>query len=193
MAVIWLLVVATGATIMMRHQGTAGSTGHTPDTWPVDSQLPRAEGRATLIMFAHPHCPCTRASINELNRVMARCAQRVDTHVLFLWPEGKTHSWVETDTWRTAGSIPGVQVHEDISGQQARRFGARTSGYVTLYAPNGRLLFRGGITAGRGHAGDNAGADAVVALVSGKTHIDSTPVYGCALFKPCPEQLVCGK
>jgi hypothetical protein len=75
----------------------------------------------------------------------------------------------------------------DLNGALARRFGAETSGYVLLYDAGGRLLFRGGITAGRGHAGDNAGMSAVVALVRGESISQAqTPVYGCSLLsKTC--------
>ncbi len=45
--------------------------------------------------------------------------------------------------------------------------GSSTSGQVLLYDPSGRLAFSGGITAARGHVGDNAGSDAIVGLVMG--------------------------
>ena len=68
---------------------------------------------------------------------------------------------------------------------RARRYGAATSGYAVLYAPDGRLAFAGGITAGRGHEGDNAGEDAILdAINSGPAGGCPTrmPVFGCALF-----------
>jgi hypothetical protein len=43
-------------------------------------------------------------------------------------------------------------------------------------------LFKGGITASRGHSGDNLGRDAVIDLVtSGVASASSTPVFGCSL------------
>jgi hypothetical protein len=52
-----------------------------------------------------------------------------------------------------------------------------------LYDVNGRLLFSGGITGSRGHAGDNAGRTAILALLhreaSGR---NDTFVFGCSLF-----------
>ena len=63
---------------------------------------------------------------------------------------GRCHSW------RSAAAIPGVTVHVDHDGGEARRFGAETSGFVVLYDAHGELLFAGGITTGRGQAGDNA-------------------------------------
>jgi len=44
------------------------------------------------------------------------------------------------------------------------------------------LLFKGGITSGRGHAGDNAGADAIALLLAAQDPgVRQTPVYGCSL------------
>ena len=59
---------------------------------------------------------------------------------------------------------------QDISGDEARRFGAATSGEALLYSPSGKLLFHGGITPSRGHEGGSVGRDALVRCV-----LDGTP------------------
>ena len=71
-------------------------------------------------------------------------------------------------------------------GREARLFGAATSGQTMVYGRNGHLLFSGGITAARGHYGDNAGASAIGALLEQPTPQSGrkTAVYGCALFAP---------
>jgi hypothetical protein len=70
-------------------------------------------------------------------------------------------------------------------GETARAFGAKTSGFTALYAPDGRLLFHGGITASRGHEGDSAGAAAIVDfVVLGTASVRNTAVYGCGLVGP---------
>jgi hypothetical protein len=79
-----------------------------------------------------------------------------------------------------------VVVQPDRNGVEAARFGAETSGFVTLFDVSGHLLFRGGITASRGHAGDNVGADAIVSLVNGApARHRQTPVFGCGLLDKC--------
>jgi hypothetical protein len=79
-----------------------------------------------------------------------------------------------------------VQPQADPDGAEAKRFGAETSGFVVLYNPAGRLLFRGGITIARGHAGNNPGANAIVALVNGEPPATrQTPVFGCGLLDQC--------
>jgi hypothetical protein len=145
---------------------------------PHDLKLP------TLVMFLHPHCPCSRASIGELAVLMAHCQGRVVVHLLFLQPAEIDSNWVLTDTWKSAGQIPGVTVHRDDAGREARLFGAETSGETGLYDAKGRLIFHGGITISRGHSGDNAGRDTLEALLMGyPTQPADTPVFGCSLFE----------
>jgi hypothetical protein len=78
-----------------------------------------------------------------------------------------------------------VQIHFDADRSEAERFHARTSGTCLLYDPAGRLEFAGGLTAARGHEGDNDGARSLVALLNGgRSHAESTPVFGCSLLEP---------
>jgi hypothetical protein len=134
-------------------------------------------------MLAHPHCPCTRASIGELALLMAHSQGRVTAYVLFLKPAGFSDDWEKTDLWHSAASIPGVKVMIDDGGAEARRFHAATSGQTMLYDAEGRLLFSGGITGSRGHAGDNAGRSAIVSLLNtGAAERAETFVFGCRLF-----------
>jgi hypothetical protein len=108
----------------------------------------------------------------------------VSAHVFFLKPTSVPDDWERTDLWRSAASIPGVQVWADPDGAEARRFHAATSGLALLYDGDGRLRFCGGITRARGHAGDNPGREALRALLlEGGPGPTQTPVFGCPLFE----------
>jgi hypothetical protein len=167
---------------------TPGLAGRAPEHWPASSQIPRDPHLPTLVLFAHPQCPCTTATMGELELLMARARGELHAQVWFLKPENTPNEWTNTSLWHTAATIPGVSVHEDRDGREARRFQAGTSGQVLLYAANGRLLFQGGITESRGHSGDNAGRSAITALVLGEpAAVLQTPVFGCPLFDTnCP-------
>lgn len=180
---LWLLAIGMGFAMALVYEGTSGKAGPIPGHWPAGATVALDSSRDTLILFAHPQCPCTRASIEELNRLLSHCNGRIAAHVLFLAPTSTAESWVQSGLWRDASAIPGVTVDKDPAGRTAQEFGAETSGFVVLYDPAGRLLFQGGITASRGHAGDNAGEDTILALVSGaKPALTHTPVYGCSLL-----------
>ncbi|HEY1661433.1 MAG TPA: hypothetical protein VGI03_03355 [Verrucomicrobiae bacterium] len=183
--VLWLMAIGTGITVTLSFENSSGSSGAAPGNWPAGTNLTLDSTRDTLIMFAHPRCPCTRASLDELNRLLARCGGHVAAHVLFFKPSGFPVDWTRTDLWRSAAAIPGVTVQDDVDDAFARKFGAETSGYVLLFNPRGQLLFRGGITGSRGHAGDNVGESAIISLGAGQSPgVEQTPVYGCSLLNP---------
>lgn len=182
---VWLGVVVLGMSFLWEYQSTPGAVPHLPAAWPTDSQLTYNHRRPTLLMFAHPGCPCTRASINELAEILVHGPERVDARVLFFKPADFPPEWEKTDLWEAASLISGVSVADDIDGAEAKKFGAATSGYVLLYDSSGQLLFHGGITASRGHAGDNVGKSAIEAILTGeKTASDSAFVFGCPLSAP---------
>jgi hypothetical protein len=85
--------------------------------------------------------------------------------------------------WKAASRIPGVQVLVDKEGALARAFGADTSGASLLYDRTGRLLFEGGITGARGHEGENANEDVLLACLQGTLAGPiRTQTFGCSIF-----------
>jgi len=182
---LWLVLVATGMTLLFRYAGTPGAAGEPPGSWPVESTIGPTPGRATIVMLAHPHCPCTRASIAELAVLMSRIADRASAHVLFMRPSQLGEGWEKSELWQAAARIPGVTVHSDVEGAEAKRFSASTSGQTIVYDEAGRLIFRGGITISRGHQGDNAGLQRIISLVTrDRADGHDSPVYGCPLGDP---------
>ncbi|HYE19874.1 MAG TPA: hypothetical protein VEA69_15605 [Tepidisphaeraceae bacterium] len=155
--------------------------------WPANVGVARSDGSPALVLAVHPRCPCSRATIGELAKLMTDCRGRVTATVLMLRPAGVPAGWERTGLWDAAAAIPGVTVVADDAGRAAGRFGAATSGQALLYGADGRLLFAGGITESRGHSGDNAGRSALTASILGGAPTDTsavvrTPVYGCPLF-----------
>ena len=180
----WLLIVAIGSSLVVRYANTAGAVGTPPAEWPGESSITRTPGKPILLVMIHPQCPCSRASINELARLMVSVQGRVSAKVVFIRPQGQAEDWVKTDLWASAAIIPGVDVSIDDEGVEANRFASKTSGQVMLYGGNGRLMFSGGITAARGHSGDNAGSSAIVALLTtNDSGIDHTSIFGCPLLQ----------
>lgn len=183
---VWLVAIAFGMKLILDHQARPGIPATAPAMMPASSLIPA--GQPTLIVLAHPRCPCTRATLSELERIMTRSEGKLRAWVLLVIPPGLDPTWSKTDLWGTAAAIPGVRVIVDRDGVEARRFGTATSGQTLFYDAAGRLRFAGGITPGRGHAGDNAGSDAIVAFANhtGSSR-SNTPVFGCALTSPDSE------
>ena len=180
----WVVLVVVGIGILWRYEHTPGRVQPSPMQWPIESQLAWSHGQSTLLFFAHPKCPCTRASICELEKTMTQCRRLVHAYAIFVKPPAcsLTSDWEKTDLWASAERIPGVTPIVDTGGVEARRFRAATSGFVMLYDQTGQLQFRGGITPSRGHRGENPGQSAIVNLLKqGSAGCNHTRVYGCEL------------
>lgn len=181
---VWCVAVLSGMKVLFDHESAPGDAADAPKRWPSASSVSLQSERYQLIMLAHPHCPCTRASLSELARLMRRVGDRVATTVLFVKPsEGLGDEWAFTDLWSTAERIENVTPVLDDGGREAAFFGAKTSGQTVLYSPRGDLLFSGGITSSRGHEGDNVGSQRIVSLVErGAAERAVSAVFGCPLF-----------
>jgi hypothetical protein len=179
---LWVAALAYGVIALRTYESTPGATGLTPTIWPAASQITPDPSRASLVMLVHPQCSCTRASLEELNAIMNQSKGRVSAWVLFIKPTGIQEGWERSATWTEAHDIPGVTVLVDKKGAEASRFGALTSGHIVLYDRNGHLMFSGGITSARGHAGDNLGRQSILALLDGNAARHRVhEVYGCPL------------
>ncbi|MDY3561242.1 hypothetical protein R5W23_002517 [Gemmata sp. JC673] len=167
----WLTVLVGGIYLLAAHQFTPGPSGTVLHRWPEAT----AEARPRAVMFIHPHCPCTPASLRNFAALIAGNRCTAEIYVVANEPAG-------TPNGRAAAQVSGAACHADSDGRVAKRFGAMTSGHVFLYSPNGQLVFEGGITDGRGHEGENPGLRAATARVSGtESTLASFPVFGCTL------------
>lgn len=182
----WMTAAGAALAAMSDLASQPGAPALAPTSWPTASRLARTPGRGTLVMVAHTKCACTRASLRELERVMARAGSRVEAFVVFVGPRDSNADGV-LDLRTMAGAMKNVRVIEDET--EARIFGAATSGQVLLYAESDALVFRGGITVARGHEGDSAGGEIVRRFaVTGHVAPSSGPsttaseVFGCALY-----------
>lgn len=156
---LWAAAVGTGFWAWGNYDATPGPTG-VPEQ---DAGFTSGDGRKpwTLTLYAHPECPCTRASITAVEELAAAFPGTLDARV------------VSVDDARSG------------AGREARRAGALTSGLAVLADRSGHVAFRGGLTPGRGRAGDSVGRRAVRAVMRGEEpEARSAPAFGCALFAP---------
>ncbi|TMA88172.1 MAG: RedB protein [Deltaproteobacteria bacterium] len=169
----------------MRYKNAAGAQLEPAGRWPAESTVARVPGRSMLVLAAHPHCPCTRASLTELDRLLVRAGGRLQAVVLFVKPRGAPEGWEDTDLWRRVAAMPAARPLLDVDGVEAHRFRALTSGQTLVYDQEGNLLFSGGITSARGHEGNSVGRGLILAALDGaRLEHPTAPVFGCALDSP---------
>ena len=180
---LWVLAVGLGQVAFSRYNNTPAKSLAPAWSWPRGSGLNRSRSGPTLVMAAHPQCPCTRATLTELEHILATSPGHLEVRILFVLPPGYAPSWAYSDTWRQARALPGVTCSLDRGGAEARRFHLATSGQTEIFDQHGNLVFSGGLTVSRGEVGDNPAEASVESLLrTGKTTIASSPVFGCALF-----------
>lgn len=183
---LWLVLVGVGLWWFNRESFTPGAAGSPHALWPVDSRVPvsTSPGAHTLVLALHPECPCSRATVEELGVILATNGDRLQARVLMVQYAALPRPAEETALWKQAAVLPGVWLQADPEGAESRRFAIETSGETRLYDAHGQLVFHGGITVSRGHAGPNPARDAIRSLLAqtraAATPV-STPVFGCSL------------
>jgi hypothetical protein len=181
----WTAAIAAGFTGLAVYESRPGTEAAAPREWPARTRLTRDPDRWTLLMFLHPRCPCSQASLQELAELLSGKQPQVQTFLLCCKPPGVPDGWEQGETWRQAASMKQATVSIDEHDDERSCFGVQTSGHVLLYDPRGRLRYDGGITRARGHVGPNEGRAAVAALLRGEASpVTSGPVFGCPLVDP---------
>jgi hypothetical protein len=181
--VLWLMAVLAGVSAMLNYEYSAGGDPSAPKRWPASSTISQVLNQATLVVFAHPRCPCTAATLDVLAEIIATTGAGTNINVLFFTPTDAGTDWTQTPAVRRASAIPGVTVVADLGGREAQLFHAATSGRTLLYDPNGTLVFDGGITDSRGHSGESLSGISLLKLMTHQSSAQTeTPVYGCSIL-----------
>lgn len=178
----WLGAATGGFVLANAYSARPGASAEAPRWWPRESLIVRREGRTTVVLFVHPLCPCTRATLRELQRILARGTTPLDVAVV-LAGAPREHSVSGTDDAVVREVLPSAKLL--VSEDEARVFSARTSGQVLAYDEHGALVFAGGIISARGHEGPSRGGDDLLRIARGERPMRSqSRVFGCALEGP---------
>lgn len=183
----WVGIISLAAGALALYKSRPAQDQLAPALWPERSRIVRSIERPTLLMFVHPHCSCSQASLEELARLMASFHGRVSAHAIFYRPATAPPAWKRGALWQAAAAIPDLMVQEDEGGKEAQLFHGETSGHTVMYSAHGERVFDGGITVSRGHAGDSFGRQALLELVldapaAASTPRSHTPIFGCTIY-----------
>lgn len=185
----WLGAVALGMAMLEDYSFQPGESGIPGEHWPVDSRVsPPGQSGLTLVVALHAECGCSRATVEELNKLLAERPNALRVRALFVNGQDDAEA---SNLWQSLRRMPGVDRIVDPEGVEARAFALRTSGEVRVYDGRRTLRFRGGITISRGHQGASPGSAAILAAIDSPPAAAAvtTPVFGCALFGDATEVL----
>src|SRR3954451_6256682 len=110
---VWTLCAAIGTASMIRYEFTPGIRRPAPSDWPTGAETKLDAARPTLLLFLHPQCPCSRATLAEMQRLLADCGWQFALHIFFVQPAGADDDWENTHVCRAARQIPGALIHCD--------------------------------------------------------------------------------
>lgn len=179
----WLGLTGLGFMLMFGFSASPAPAATTVTALPADSAIVLDSDRPTLVVFIHPKCGCTRATLAELERIIGRTEGGIDVRIVVVLPKGSPSEWRETKLVQQAQRVAGAMVTFDGDGVEAARLGVKTSGHALMFDQTGRVCFSGGITPARGHEGDSTGKAAVMALARNETAAcSSSSVFGCSLI-----------
>lgn len=183
---IWLVLTATGMSMLMASTYTPSPAADTRPLWPAGLALCPATDRPTLVLAFHPRCPCSDATLDALETLLDRTANKPAVFALLAIPANASADWTDNELSRRLRTMRGVSTLTDTDGLTSLALGAKTSGQTFAYDTAGRLVFAGGITPGRGEAGDCEGAAFLAGWLAKKrmpAGVFNSHVFGCALYR----------
>lgn len=186
-ALVWAAAVAVGVCLHAGAESSPSDGGGGPHVLPPIAALKTPPGVPLIAMALHPRCPCSPASVDELEALAGRSFQPVTVVVLVSTPAQDSEEWDEAFD-RISGKLSSMRVIKDRAGAIAASLGMHASGATLIYDSAGRLVFSGGLTLARGMAGANPAAIEAMkragcseAALPVDTH---SPVFGCRLIEP---------
>lgn len=182
---IWVILAIGGLAALTVYSLTGSTPVHAAAQWPANSQLSLDPARPVLVLFLHPRCPCSSASIAELDRVLSQHPGAFRCYAVLTVPPGVESGWEEGRNLEAARMLPDTTLVFDRGGALSRSFGTRDSGTLLVFGPDGARLFAGGVTASRGHEGESLGSNALQDIAAGMVPRQTeSPVFGCPLLGP---------
>ena len=181
----WVGLLALGMVMLAQYSNKPGALDNTVLKFPRNTNIQLSANKSTMLVFLHPYCSCSLATLENLERLQPSIKNKVEIYALFFSPSSQSADWSKTISWYKAARIPRVHVMKDTDGQIAKQFHAATSGYVVVYGIDGHKIFSGGITPSRGHSGESKGTEAITALLNtavSKTKAVQTFVFGCSIL-----------
>lgn len=191
----WAAFIAYGAKSLILYSSKPGLAATAPWILPESEIGIHLGPNPVLLVFLHPHCPCSRSTLEQVQSILETQSSKIDCRIYVVVPPQAFEGWENGAMVNRLNDFEKATFEIDRNGRIASRFCASTSGQVLLYRSDGVLVFSGGITANQSHAGKCPGLLALVARLQdiGKPFVQF-PVFGCPLFNfsaDCKEGTPC--
>ena len=189
---VWICLLAAGLVALAAYASRPGEAATPAGRLPskvieaIDAVEPSThEATWTLVLAVHPKCPCTPATLDELEHLLPKLAEPIRLVALVRTPADDPSAWLDTPLVAKLERLNAVIV-TDPNAELAAMIGATTSGHAALFDAKAESRFNGGLTPTRGHTGPNTGVASIQSIVN-RTALVATEsvVYGCPLGGAC--------
>ena len=186
MTLIFPTTIFLGGWLLASYANRPGDTGTVPsrlsDVAGLPSDFEMEANSNSLFLFIHPKCTCSKATINNLGRLLDSMAVPPAVTVFAPSPLEDQKGWMSTELVKQARKKCG-NVVADTRGKIASAFGVRTSGHILVYNQKQDLAFSGGVTQSRGHEGEcQPLTDLAKQISNAADGTNYCPVFGCTLI-----------
>ncbi len=182
----WLGTICAGFVWLGLSDAQPGSRGAPPVQLAAVPELQADSGLVSLTCFIHPQCPCTRATLRDLERVATHVRETAQLRVVVAYPSDHPE-WMSTATVAFASTISGVRIVPDPGGLLTAACGVKTSGHTLIYGPEGDLRYSGGLVPLRNHEGNAETRDCVLQVIESQPKRPvQTPAFGCPMYLAAP-------
>ena len=131
----------------------------------------------TCVVIAHPHCPCTAASLKAIRSLAAGHKDEISVRTVLVSDQRD----LESPNYRLAIAIPGGTAEWLTITHALERYDAHTSGQVFIFSSSGKLAYSGGVTPARGIDQPRFAAQLFERIKASDGALESYPVFGCPL------------
>jgi len=180
---VWFAAAVFGISSLHKYSSTPAPSDPPRGNWPLASAIVPCSTKSTFVIFLHPHCPCSRASVAAMNEIMNTFPNSAEFHAVFVRPAGVNADWLQSDLYQACKGNDRLVTSIDDNGVEAVKFGAKASGQTYIYDANHQLAFSGGLTSGRGMEEKGEERKMVAsALIKRQNSPLHSPTFGCALI-----------
>src|SRR5882762_11463884 len=120
---LWLGLIVVGYAWLLRYSFAVGKAATAPGTIPHGLASSAPSARPQLLLALHPRCPCSRATLTELAKILSRAANACDVTVLLYRPADKPDSWLEGALLDTCRQL-NCRICPDPDGRLAASLGS---------------------------------------------------------------------
>lgn len=180
---IWVGSIIWSTKAMLIFQFTPGKMGKVFNDFPQKSKLVLDQTLPTLILFLHPKCTCSKASVEEIKIIKSSIKKEFKLIAVVQTASLKLTDELEK-LKEELSTLPHSTIVNDSYSFETNLFSVKTSGQIYIYSSFGELIYTGGSTSSRGTSSPSELRRTIASILetNKKPHqLITKSIYGCEM------------